>query len=285
MKSLTRWLTLSLFVLAVSGYSGTTIPVEINDGGYIFIDVKINGNINARFMVDTGAGVNVISEQLYEKLRPTLKEAGLHTGTRHNGEQITGMLYSVPELSLGNYVQQDVIVGVYDALRDFDGLLSLDYFRELPFTIDFINHRLTIEDKSNLDEIRKNSTSIPIAIKRNGKHEISFFVDLCLNGNVKCKAEFDSGAGFNMLMLHPRYIETLKLKIPSESVNYGYYLFSTTLPSLTYCTDKETLVSKNVFVGFKEGLIYEGLVGTGMFSTRRLTINIPGSEMLVELRK
>jgi hypothetical protein len=37
------------------------------------------------------------------------------------------------------------------------------------------------------------------------------------------------------------------------------------------------------FVGFKEGLIYEGLVGHGAFRDRRLTIDIPGRRMLVSV--
>lgn len=278
-NSCSRWLWI-LFTLTTSiGYGRTIIPIEINDGGYIFIKVTLNKNIEARFMLDTGAGVNVISKELYEKIKATLNEEGLHTGTRHNGEQITGMLYVLPELSIGGFTKQHVAVGMYDQLKDFDGLLSLDYFRESPFTIDFENRQLIIEDNNDLEIIRKSGISIPVKLQKVGKHEIEFFVDLCFNDGVQCSAEFDTGAGFNMLMLQPGYIEKLDLKIPSETTNYGYYVFSTTLPGLRYCAAPERLQNKNVFVGFKEGLIYEGLVGSGMFKSQRLTINISGSEM------
>ena len=78
----------------------TEIPIEINDGGYIFLKVKINGNDTAKFMLDTGSGITVFSSKLFSRYK--LKEAGLHTGTRHNGESITGMLYILPNLSIGN---------------------------------------------------------------------------------------------------------------------------------------------------------------------------------------
>lgn len=234
----------------------------------------------AKFLLDTGAGVNVISERLFEKIRSTLKEEGLHTGTRHNGEQITGMLYRVDELSIGDYSQRNVAIGVYDGIREFDGLLSLDYFRNSPFTIDFVKKQLTVEDSDDLRDMRKNGVSIPLKLQTKGNHEIEFFVELCFDNDVRCWAEFDTGAGFNMLMLHPSYIEKLSVKVPLQKTNYGYYLFSTTLPTLTYCTNKKELFSENVFVGFKEGLIYEGLVGSGIFRTKRLTINIPGAEMV-----
>lgn len=256
------------------------MPLEIKDGGYIFITVTINGNSSAKFMLDTGAGVNVISERLFEKIRSTLKEEGPHTGTRHNGEQITGMLYLVDELSIGNFSQRNVAIGVYDGIREFDGLLSLDYFRNSPFTIDFVKKQLVIEETDDLENMRMNGASIPLKLQTKGKHEIEFFVELCFGNDVRCWAEFDTGAGFNMLMLHPSYIEKLDIEVPSQKTDYGYYLFSTTLPSLTYCSNKEKLNRENVFVGFKEGLIYEGLVGSGIFSAKRLTINIPDAEMV-----
>jgi len=273
------WSMLLLAFLSYNGYGRTIIPIEINDGGYIFIKVTLNAQIDAKFLLDTGAGVNVISKELFEKIRTTLKQEGLHTGTKHNGEQIQGMLYRIPELSIGSFSKRDVVVGIYDRMNDFDGLLSLDYLRESAFTIDFINHQLIIEDNKDLESIRKTAVPIPVRLQKKGKHEIEFFVDLCFNDNVQCSAEFDTGAGFNMLMLHPAYIEKLNLKVPSEMVNYGYYVYSTTLPMLMYCANPEKLINKNVFAGFKEGLIYEGLVGSGMFRSQRLTINIPASEM------
>lgn len=84
------WTLVSLFLVSFVAHGRTIIPIEINDGGYIFVKVTVNGDTDARFMLDTGAGVNVISKELFEKIRATLKEEGLHTGTRHNGEQITG---------------------------------------------------------------------------------------------------------------------------------------------------------------------------------------------------
>ena len=89
--------------------SAQTIPLEITDGGYIFLRMLVNGNDTARFMLDTGSGITVLSQKLFA--RYDLKEAGLHTGTRHNGESITGMLYILPSLSAGTFAKQDVVVG------------------------------------------------------------------------------------------------------------------------------------------------------------------------------
>lgn len=259
----------------------TEIPLEIDNanGGYIFLKVKINGNDTARFMLDTGSGITVFSSDLFR--RYNLKEAGLHTGVRHNGESITGMLYVLPVLSVGSFTKQNVIVGSYDAMQNCDGLLSMDYFRNTAFTIDFVNRKLIIETPATLLEIAKHAKRIPIKLKPNGKNELDFFVHICLNDSIAAEAEFDTGAGFNMLMLNTKYLN--KLNIDLNKINkqdYGYYMYSINLPLLSYC-NSNMLKQKNVFAGFKEGLIYDALIGSGMFRNSKLTINIPASEMLV----
>ena len=96
------------------------------------------------------------------------------------------------------------------------------------------------------------------------------------------EAEFDTGAGYNMLMLQPGYMR--RLGISPDTKPRGaleYYVHSTFLPELHYCAAPAVRTEKQ-FVGFKEGLIYEGLVGHGAFRDRRLTIDIPGRRMLVQ---
>lgn len=260
-------------------FSQTEMPLEINDGGYIFLKVKINGNDTARFMLDTGSGLTVFSSDLFR--RYNLKEAGLHTGVRHNGEAITGMLYVLPSLSVGNFIKQNIIIGKYDALQNCDGLLSMDYFRDVPFTIDFVNLRLIIETPQTLTTIKKQSEKIPIKLKPNGKNELDFFVSICVNDSISANAEFDTGSGFNMLMLNTKYLNRLNIDLNNvNKQDYGYYVYSTNLPVLSYC-HSNNLKQQNVFVGFKDGLIYDALIGSGMFKNRKLTIDIPNSEMLV----
>jgi hypothetical protein len=257
----------------------TEVPVDINDGGYIFLKVKINSRDTAIFMLDTGSGITVFSSRLFNKYN--LKQAGLHTGTRHNGELITGMLYILPSLSIGNFTKQNVVIGSYDALQNCDGLLSMDFFRDTPFTIDFINRKLIIETPQTLSVISKQAEKIPIELKSNGKNELDFFVSICMNDSIKADAEFDTGSGFNMLMLNTKYLDKLDINLHQQpNQDYGYYVYSTTLPLLKYCNSIK-LQQKNVFVGFKEGLIYEALIGSGMFRNKKLSINIPASEIMV----
>lgn len=272
-------LIVSALVFNVALQAQIEIPISIDDGGYITLRVKLNDKDTATFLLDTGGGVNMVSSDLFTKLG-ALPQAGLHTGTRHNGEKITGMLYTLNTLSIGNFTKKNVTIGQYADLSKYDGILSMSYFEDVPFSIDFINKKLVIETKESLSKIYANAERIPIKVKKVGKDEIDLFVKLCINDSMEATAEFDTGAGFNMLMLNPAYMQKLNISKPVNKDDYGYYIYSTTLPKLSYCSSFK-LNEANHFVGFKEGLIYDGLIGSGMFRNRKLTINIPESEMLV----
>ena len=81
-------------------------------------------------------------------------------------------------------------------------------------------------------------------------------------------------------MLHPSCLKKLNIIDPDKKTDYGYYVYSTILRKLSYC-GLSKLFETNHFVGFKEGLIYEGLMGSGMFRKDKITISIPGHELLV----
>jgi hypothetical protein len=261
-------------------FGQATIPLEIADGGYLYVHVRVADGIDAKLLLDTGAGINTLSDEVFRKLGEGARVAGTHTGTRHNGERITGTVWTVPALTVGALRKRDVVVGRF-APQNADGLLSMDFFRDQPFTLDLGAGTLTLESASHLREIETRVASIPIRLKPNGPFELDFFVQLCIGDSVTAEAEFDTGAGFNMLMLQPEYMR--RLRISPDTKPRGameYYVYSTFLPELHYCAAPAVRTEKQ-FVGFKEGLIYEGLVGHGAFRDRRLTIDIPGRRMLV----
>jgi hypothetical protein len=271
---------LALFVSTSVAFGQTTVPLEIADGGYLYVHVRVADDVDAKLMLDTGAGINTLSDAVFQQLGDRARDAGTHTGTRHNGERITGTVWTVPSLSLGALRKRDVVVGRF-APPNADGLLSMDFFRDQPFTLDLRAGTLTLESASHLRELASSAASIPIRLKPNGPFELDFFVRICVGDSVTAEAEFDTGAGFNMLMLQPGYLR--RLGISPDAKPRGameYYVYSTFLPEVHYCA-APAVRSARQFVGFKDGLIYEGLVGHGAFRDRRLTIDIPGRRMLV----
>lgn len=259
--------------------SKVEMPLEINDGGYLFVRAKVAGQIDVKLLLDTGAGINTLSERIIKTAPTAFRSAGTHTGTRHNGETLTGPIWSVSSLSISEFGKTNIVVGQF-APPNADGLLSMDFFRDQPFTIDFAAQKLVIETPPRLKEIVANAQAIPIRLKLNGQNEVDFFVRICIGASVEAEAEFDTGAGFNMLMLQPRYMQ--KLGITPDKREQGaleYYVHSTFLPEIHYCA-APALRSEHAFVGFKEGLIYDALIGSGVFRDKRLTIDIPSHRML-----
>jgi hypothetical protein len=273
-------LAFALLAASTTASAQLTVPLEIADGGYLYVRVRVADSIDARLLLDTGAGINTLAPSILDRLGARARDAGTHTGTRHNGEQITGRLWSVPSVSLGSLFRRDVVVGRF-APDNTDGMLSMDYFRDVPFTLDLGSGTLTIEAPSRVRDIAARAATIPIRLTTNGPNELDFFVRVCVGDSVAAEAEFDTGAGFNMLMLQPEYMK--RLGITADRRERGpleYYVHSTFLPELHYCDAPKVRASRQ-FVGFKEGLIYEGLIGHGAFRGRRLTIDIPGRRMLV----
>jgi hypothetical protein len=269
----------ALIALPSAVMAQTTVPLEVADGGYLYVRVRVADSIDARLILDTGAGINALSESIFDQLGDRTPSAGAHTGTRHNGERITGKIWTVPSIALGALRKRDVVVGRF-APRGTDGMLSMDFFREQPFTLDFKAGTLTLESPEHVREIASRVAAIPIRLAGHGP-QLDFFVRVCVGDSVSAEAEFDTGAGFNMLMLHPSYMKRLGISPSGEPRGpLEYYVHSTFLPELHYCTAPAVRTEKQ-FVGFKDGLIYDGLVGHGAFRDRRLTIDIPGKRMLV----
>ena len=270
----------AMLALPSAAIAQTTVPLEVADGGYLYVRVRVADSIDARLILDTGAGINTLSESIVDGLGERARSAGTHTGTRHNGETITGQIWTVPSIALGGLRKRDVVVGRF-APPGTDGMLSMDFFREQPFTLDFKAGTLTLESPEHAREIASRAAAIPIRLAPRGDVELDFFVRICVGDSVSAEAEFDTGAGFNMLMLHPSYMPRLGI-VPAAGPRgpLEYYVHSTTLPEMHYCSAPAVRTSGQ-FVGFKEGLIYEGLVGHGAFRDKRLTIDIPGRRMLV----
>jgi hypothetical protein len=102
------------------------------------------------------------------------------------------------------------------------------------------------------DPPSENASRRPRAQPRFGPFELDFFVRLCIGDSVTAEAEFDTGAGFNMLMLQPEYMRRLGL-LPDTKPRGAleYYVYSTFLPELHYCAAPAVRTEKQ-FVGFKD---------------------------------
>ena len=283
--------SITVLFLFISFYplKAQTIPVVIDSSGFIFIDVTINDSVKTKFLLDTGGGISVLSNKLFQKLNSSLKNAGYFTGFRNDGERLDGELFTLPSISIGNFRVANVNVGVYPPLDDYgmEGVISMKEFENQPITIDFKKSIVTFEDGESIKKIEKSAEVIPITLSSQMVVSLDIFVPLLLNDSIKIMAEFDTGSGYDLLLVNPYFM--LKMGIDSSTLSKNTFKISSgktltdyfsTLNTLRYGSSPK-LVINDKKVMFRQDLIYEGLIGSGMFKDKILTIDIPDKKMLV----
>lgn len=143
--------------LALADDTSATVPFRLGKKRAVLLPVKV-GETQAEFLLDTGLGFNLISPQLAKKL-------GIEPGSSTKLKPVTGgeLEFSqarLPSLTLGNQNEsdQEVLIGEprcfvgNDGETKVDGILSLAYFRNHPFTLDYANQRLVLEDSDSLSK-------------------------------------------------------------------------------------------------------------------------------------
>lgn len=135
-----RWLYGSILVglllsVATDAQTGSRpIPFTVSsDTGLLMIPVSVGGDQTTPFVLDTGAGVSMLSQSLVDKLGG--KATGQFTGFRLTGERLELQLFTIPELRVGPVLQRNVLVAGWNGLDQFHlaGMISLNFFRDQPF--------------------------------------------------------------------------------------------------------------------------------------------------------
>jgi len=124
----------------------TRFPFRISEGGLILIQVTANG-IKGEFILDTGAGIHVLSNVFLHKL--SAQAAGHYTGFRNTGERIDFDLFQIRSLNIGKFRQENPVVAAWDVLDKFkiDGVLSAKFFEHHVVTLDFRRRELIFDNR------------------------------------------------------------------------------------------------------------------------------------------
>ncbi len=261
------------FILTL-GDAQEVVPFSLGNAGHIVISARVN-DTTGTFILDTGAGIHVVTPRMLKRLRPQPTSAGLFTGFRHNGERLDAELFQAQSLSVGGQVQAAPVLGIYPPLEQWgiDGLISMKFFEDRPLTIDFLRKEIRFESSRELERIARTSETIPLAFHADRGVMLDLFVRLVLQDSVELQAEFDTGSGFETILVHPHFLGRLGIDTASARKEI-------IVKSIQYAGAPSTRIS-NANVTFKEGLIYEGLIGSGAFRGKRLTIDIPNRRMMV----
>ncbi len=110
-------------------------------------DVVLNDRERARFLVDTGASICVISPQLAAalRIRPATGDAPVHLQTL--GGRVTGDLVTIPSLRVGEVEALDVPAVVYRLDDGMDGILGNTFLARYNARLDSRRGALTLEPR------------------------------------------------------------------------------------------------------------------------------------------
>ncbi|MEQ9405737.1 MAG: aspartyl protease family protein [Cyclobacteriaceae bacterium] len=263
-------------------------PIIILEEGHILVGVTLNDSIQANFILDTGAGAVVLSSKTFDKIARSAEKSGFFTGFRHDGDRLDGELFKIPSIKLGSYEKTDILTGVYPPLDNYgiDGLISLKFFEDQPFTIDYKNSVLRLISKEKVAEQASNNTVLPISLNRIGEISLDMNIIICVNEQLEVSAEFDTGSGHGLFLVNPYFMKELGID-SSEVIQQTYttpisgrtltdYVFSEGQAGI--CSDGTGMKQPLIF---REGLIYEALIGSGLFKEKAITIDISGKQFII----
>jgi clan AA aspartic protease (TIGR02281 family) len=123
-----------------------TIVRFLRVDGHILVPVIINGFIEAKVLVDTGATITILSRELAQRLR--LEEGYDSITLKTMGMDIHAQSARLDSIQLGDLSRSDFPVAVADLSLEkkgeFDGVLGMDFMSHYKMHIDNENNRILL---------------------------------------------------------------------------------------------------------------------------------------------
>ena len=262
-------------------------PIKISEHKTLTVKVTAADKAEGEFILDTGAGLHVLSMALLEKL--PARPIGKFTGFRHTGERVDLDLYRIPSLRIGNFVEKEPIVAGWDVLDKYkiDGVLSLKFFQNQPATIDFRNKQLIFEREEDLRRLARTGKVASLQVDDDRDVSLDIFVEMALGRGVTGQFTVDTGSD-NMASVDARFMSALGLDKTAANVERteGKNFLGETEVRYKATLDRFALadapeIGMKAVVTFKEHMIYDGLLGVPFWLDKSLTIDIPRRRLIV----
>lgn len=262
-----------------------SIPFTTNPDGLVIVPATLGGNIPVHVIFDTGAGLDVFAPSLIEKLHG--KPAGQFTGFRATGERMDIPLFIISEVSIGPLVKKDALVASWDVLDKFhlDGIISVNDFRQQPFTFDFANKELIFETDKTMAKRRAAGKSSPLQFDDYRGIALDIFSHfLIVNQPGQCIIDTGSPSA----TVSTRYMSPLGVSKDAKGVrkHEGPTIaggtevrWDTSLPQLSLATAPQIGLTAAP-VSFSD-IIYDCMVGVDFWHDRAFTLDIANRQLIV----
>jgi len=277
-----------LLVAAAAGAEAQTVlPATIDRYGFLTVRVGPPGRPAGTWIVDLGAGTEVLSDSAAARLGRG--PAGYFTAFRSTGERVDARRIRITPVALGP-VSTPGDAEVWSGLDGLglDGLVSARTFARTPVTLDFAGGRLVIETQASLAARVREGTVLPVETDRLRDVALDVFVDFDFGGGQRGRCELDTGSG--SIDLNERYMAAFGLKKDSAGVT------ATRMPSGPDVIYRATLPTDMAPVGAPAlrlahprvrfgNYIYDCIVGNTFWSTTTLTLDLPHRRVILGPRR
>lgn len=239
----------------------------------VTVPVRV-GDVDTRFVLDTGIGPTVVSERIACE-----RTGATFSGRRMSGQEVTLELARLPTLAFGPLVREDVEVGVLDLsgfppeLAERGGFLSLACFEDAAVTFDYARGRIAVGGPAE---------GVPVAVRveRDGP-SLTMFMPLELPQGQTIEVEVDTGS--DVLILDERFLslaagDVRRVDGVDETGNRYTRAFAE-LDGAVRPLGAPALAQERPRAMF-QSIIHDGLVGDDFLRRFRVTYDVPGARML-----
>lgn len=117
-------------------------------GNHLFANVVLNGKVNAKLLIDTGASFVVLSPAMAKGLNISMDTAKPDLKlTLADGREVPGKMLKLDTISIGEARANDVQAAVIyqeGAFQGYDGLLGMSFLKLFKFEIDLEKSRIIL---------------------------------------------------------------------------------------------------------------------------------------------
>lgn len=260
-----RTLAFCLLLASAAAATESSIPFTIRQDRVVV--AARAGDVALKVILDTGAGLDVFAPALVARLGG--KPAGQFTGFRMTGERLDLPLFIIPELSIGSLVRKDALVATWNVLDEphregfIDGIISVNFLRDQPFTMDFVKKVVVLESPHSLERRRAAGEASALQLHDQRGIALDIFAQFLI-GERPGQCEIDTGS-------------------PSATVSSRYAVSAGTAPLLALAASPRISLTKPQ-VTFKD-IIYDCVVGVDFWAGKIVTIDVPGRQLIVAARE